>query len=122
METMKKEVDVKELLKLFEEAGLKRSEALKMYKSRIANANYDKMAEIAKKLRAANSLHELAVYYDHPDISFRTGVAAYLLPVYEEKSLKVLREISEMGGIGSLNAEMTIKEWENGNLRNYYTL
>lgn len=39
---MKKEVDVKELLKLFEEAGLKRSEALKMCKSRNDNQRMGK--------------------------------------------------------------------------------
>lgn len=121
METMRKINDLKEALKLFEDAAIKRGEAIRNGRSKIANRNYDKMADIAKYLRANNSLHELSIFYIHPDIALRLS-AAYLLPVYEKESIKVLKEIAKMDGIESFNAEMTIKEWKNGNLRNYYTL
>lgn len=125
METMKKKDDIEELLKSFEEAGIKRTEALKKNKSRIANVNYDKMIEIVKRLRTMNALPELARFYEHPDIHFRILAAAYLLPVYEERSIRVLQEISEMKGLKNSEAfcaEMTIQEWEKGHLRNFYTL
>lgn len=121
METMRKINNLKEALKFFEDAAIKRGEAIREGHSKIANRNYDKMTDIAKYLRANNSLHELSIFYIHPDIALRLS-AAYLLPVYEKESIKVLKEVAKMDGIESLNAEMTIKEWKNGNLRNYYTL
>lgn len=122
METMKKIKNVKEALELFESAAMERSEALKMSNSKKANRNYDKMAIIVKYLRENKSLHELAVFYQHPDICLRSSAAAYLLPLYEEKSIDVLQEIAEMKGIEGFNAEMTIKEWKKGNLHDFYTL
>lgn len=114
--------DLKEALKLFEDAATKYGEAIRSGKSRIANRNYDLKADIAKYLRKNNSLHELSAFYTHPDISVRLSAAVYLLPVYEKESIKILKEIAKMNGIESFDAEMTVKEWENGNLRNYYTL
>jgi hypothetical protein len=52
----------------------------------------------------------------------RAWAASYLLPLYEKESIRVLKEIVNMKTFGSLDAEMTIKEWKNGNLRNFYTL
>lgn len=114
--------NVKDALELFEKAAIKQSEAIDKGNSKVANYNYDKMVEVAKFLRANKSLNELSVFYEHPNISVRLFAAAYLLPAYEKRSLKVLYEISQMRGLESLNAEMTIQEWQNGNLRNYYTL
>ena len=37
-------------------------------------------------------------------------------------SLKVLKEIAQKKVFGSLDAQMTIREWKNGNLKNFYTL
>jgi hypothetical protein len=44
------------------------------------------------------------------------------LPVDEKQSLDILKEIANMKIRGSLDAEMTIQEWKNGNLRNFYTV
>lgn len=122
METMRKINNLKEALKFFEDAAIKYGEAIRNGKSKIANRNFDILADIAKYLRKNNSLYELSIFYTHPDISLRSWAATYLLPVYEKESIKVLKEIAKMDGIESFNAEMTIKEWKNGNLRNYYTL
>lgn len=40
----------------------------------------------------------------------------------KKNSLDILKEIANMKIRGSLDAEMTIQEWKNGNLRNFYTL
>lgn len=119
---MRKINNLKEALKFFEDAAIKYGEAIRNGKSKIANRNFDILADIAKYLRKNNSLYELSIFYTHPDISLRSWAATYLLPVYEKESIKVLKEVAKMDGIESFNAEMTIKEWKNGNLRNYYTL
>ena len=121
METMKIE-NVDEALCLFEEAAIKQEEAIRSGKSKIANRNYDKMRSVVIFLKSNKSLGRLAVYYVHPNLSVRAWAASYLLPLYEKESIRVLKEIVNMKTFGSLDAEMTIKEWKNGNLRNFYTL
>lgn len=122
MGTMRKIKDVKDALGLFEEAAIKQGEAIGEGNSKVANRNYDKIAEVAKFLRANKCIKELSVFYEHSNVSVRLFAAAYLLPVDEERSIKVLDEIVKMKVLGSLDAKMTIQEWKNGNLRNYYTL
>ena len=121
METMKIE-NVDEALCLFEEAAIKQEEAVRSGKSKIANRNYDKIKSIVIFLKNNKSLGRLAAYYVHPNLSVRAWAASYLLPLYEKESIRVLKEIVNMKTFGSLDAEMTIKEWKNGNLRNFYTL
>ena len=119
---MKKIEDVQEALKLFEDAAQKRNAAINEGHSKIANRNYDKIVNIAKYLRDCKSLHELSIFYTHPDIGVRKTAATYLLPVNEKESIKVLKEIAKLNGLAAFDAKMTIQEWENGNLRNFYTL
>jgi len=121
METIEIE-NVDEALCLFGEAAIKQEEAIRSGKSKIANRNYDKMRSIVIFLKNNKSLGRLAVYYVHPNLSVRAWAASYLLPLYEKESIRVLKEIVNMKTFGSFDAEMTIKEWKNGNLRNFYTL
>ena len=109
-------------MKLFEDAAIKQEEAISMGKSKIANRNYDKIAEVIKYLRINKTLDKLSVFYIHPNQSVRSWAAAYLLPVNEKESIKVLKKIANRKGPGAFDAKMTIQEWENGNLRNFYTL
>ena len=73
-------------------------------------------------LRKKHELSQLATFYTHPNINVRLAAAAYLLPVDEKQSLKVLKEIAQAKVFESLDAQMTIREWKNGNLKNFYTL
>ena len=113
---------VKEAVILFEDCATKRALALQEGKSKIANRNFDKLVLIAKYLREQKALCELARFYEHPIIGVRITVAAYLLPIYEKKSISVLKEIVKMKVVGSFDAEMLIKEWEKGNLQDFYTV
>lgn len=114
--------NVREALKLFEDAAIKQGDASNTGKSNVANRNYKKIATIVSYLKANGALNELTVFYVHSNLFVRTWAAAYLLPLYEKRSLEVLKEIANMNALGSLEAEMTIKEWKNGNLKNFYTL
>lgn len=121
METMRiKNVEI--ALQLFEEAAIKQGEASKLGKGKEANRYYDKIGTIVTYLKSNRCLERLSLYYTHPDLSVRSWAAAYLLPLYEKESLKVLKEISKMKVFGSLDAKLTIQEWKNGNLRDFYTL
>ena len=123
MEAMRKIKNLKEALEIFEDAAIKQSDAITQKgSSKIANRNYDKILAVAQYLRENKLLPELSVFYTHPNLSVRSWAAAYLLPVYEEKSIKILEEIAKIEGFGALDAEILIKEWRNGNLHDFYTL
>lgn len=114
--------NIDEALSLFEKAAIEQGEAIKLGKHKKANRNYDKMKNVVIYLRNNESLNRLSIFYVHPNVSVRTWAASYLLPLYEKESIRVLKEIVKMNILGSLDAEMTIKEWKKGNLCNFYTL
>lgn len=122
METMKRVESIEQALKLFEEYSTKRGKALYSGDSKTANRCYDNIRKIVHILRDEKQLDRLAIFYNHPNTFVKSAAATYLLPVHEKESIKVLKEISKMKVFGSLDAEIIIKEWKNGNLRDFYTL
>ena len=122
METMKPVKTVERALGLFEKYSISKGEAIDSGNSKVANKNYDRIESIVKFLRENQELSQLAVFYNHPNAHVRLNAAAYLLPVFEKESLKIMKNITKEKGIVSLDAEMTIKEWKNGNLKSFYTL
>lgn len=122
METMKPVKTVEQALGLFEKYSISKGAAIDSGNSKVANKNYDRIEFIVKFLRENQELSQLAVFYNHPNAHVRLNAAAYLLPVFEKESLKIMKNITKEKGIVSLDAEMTIKEWKNGNLKSFYTL
>lgn len=122
METMKKEMTIENILSLFEKYAIKQGETTELGDSKKANYYYNRIMSLVHYLKEIKHLDDLSIFYEHPNISVRSWVACFLLPLHEKKSLSVLKEIANMNIFGSLDAEMTIKEWKNGNLKNFYTL
>lgn len=119
---MKRVESIDQALKLFEEYAIKRGRALYSGDSKTANRCYDNIGKIVQLLRDEKQLARLAVFYNYPNAFVRLAAAAYLLPVFEKESIKIMKEVSKESGIASLDAEIIIKEWKNGNLRKFYTL
>lgn len=119
---MKRIESIDQALKLFEEYSIKRGKALDNGDSKTANRCYDNIGKIVHLLREEKQLARLSVFYNHTNAFVRLVAAAYLLPVFEKESIKIMKEVSRENGIVSLNAKLTIQEWKNGNLRNFYTL
>lgn len=119
---MKKVETIEQALELFEKYSISRGTAIDSGNSKSANRCYDKIRNLILFLRERKELPQLAIFYHHPNAFVRLAAAANLLPVFEKESLKVMREITKEKGIVSLEAEMTIKEWKNRNLKTFYTL
>lgn len=119
---MKEIENTQQALDLFEKYSISRGKALETGNSKVANYNYDRIENVIRFLREKKELSKLSVFYNHLNAFVKLDAAAYLLPVFEKESLKVMKEIMKVEGIVSFDAEMTIKEWKNGNLRNFYTL
>ena len=115
--------NVKDALSLFEKHEIKRGEALNIGNSSKANYHYDKIREIIGYLKREKALSDLSIFLKHPNPYVTLGAAVNLLPWDEKTSLEVLKSIkNNERGIVSIEAEYSIKEWENGNLKKYYTL
>ncbi len=120
---MKKEKTVDELLALFEKHAMNHGEAMASGNSRKANYSHDKILEAVHYLKKKNKLEALVVFYNHSNMSVRSWAACFLLPMYEKKSLKILKEIAGMNIPSvSFDAKMVIQEWKNGHLKDFYTL
>lgn len=115
--------DVKHALSLFEKYNVQRGDALNLGNSKKANSCYDKIRNIVAFLKEEKAIPTLSVFYNHPNPYVRLNASAYLLPIDEKRSLSVIKTIeNEEKGIISVTAKYTIKEWENGNLKGFYTL
>lgn len=119
---MKEIESIKQALILFERYSVKKGEAMDSGNNKLANRCYNSIENIISFLREKKGLSRLAIFYSHTNVFVRLSAAAYLLPVFEKESLEVMKKLSRENGIVSLNAEMTIKEWKNRNLRNFYTI
>ena len=123
MATIMKNLTTETALSLFESYAIKQNEYSYLHvNSSKANYFFDKLHEIVNWMKENGHLDSLSNYYSHPNIAVRSWAACYLLPLHEKESLEVLEEIVKMKVPDSFDAQMTIREWKNGNLKNFYTL
>lgn len=115
--------NVSDALSLFEKHETKRGDALNIGNSFKANYHYGKVREIVVFLKIENKLSDLSAFFQHPNPCVRLGAAVNLLPWNEKDCLEILKSIANNEkGIISIEAKYSIKEWENGNLKGFYTL
>lgn len=110
-----------ELEKLFLTTAVNRSGLLQS-DVKAANREYDKLFRLKKPLRSLpdRGCSILKRVAQHPDLDVRILALALLLAVDEAYAIRGLNEIAASdGGFPSLTAEMTIKEWEAGNIKEF---
>lgn len=117
MDTMTKIKDIKTALLKFEKAAVKHAEATEQGDYRTVNKNYAVIAKVITFLKQHDSIEKLSEFLNHSSVGVRLWAATYLLPVLETEALRVLKQIASTTGIHSFDAEMTVSEWENGNLK-----
>lgn len=109
--------DIKTTLEIFLEAAAKQAEATEQGDYKMANKCYDKIIKSTAILKSENAIDNLLDYLTDSSIGVRLWSASFLLPVYEEKGIKALKDIIKTKGIHSLTAETTLSEWKKGNLK-----
>ena len=107
----------------FLETALRRAEFLREHESKKANKEYDKLHRLKNKLRElpdkGDSLLKRIV--SHSDLDVRILAAAALLAVDEPYAISVLEDVSARdAGLQSFTAEMTLREWRKGSIRDYW--
>ena len=111
---------VEEALKTIEESAIIRGIATINGDSKTGNKYVPIQNKALVFLYEHNSLAALQPLLSHDDFNVRLYVAYALLPLFETKCKDVLLEIAngdyKIYGIQGLNAEMTLKAWECGEL------
>jgi hypothetical protein len=108
----------------FLQAAVKRSQLLQAGEPKKANKEYDELYRLKGQLRQFPDRGEAALKRisttEDPDVQI--VAAAALLALDEPFATVLLERIRDTTpGIPSLTAEMTLKEWKNGSIRNYWS-
>jgi hypothetical protein len=83
-----------------------------------SNESHDRLLNTFGSLVRDGNRRELLTLYDDPNPSVQCWAAAHTLELDEAMALEKLEQLERSGiPIVSLNAEYTIKEWKNGNLK-----
>ena len=110
--------DVNGALALFEYYEKKGSEALDQYgDSKTYNRCQENIGKIIAYLKCNESVYMLERFHNHPNAVIRIEAALDTLPLDEQKSLKVLKEILKSGVKESFDAEWIIKRWKKEDLK-----
>ena len=109
---------VRNFVDVYTEAAIKHGEATKDGNSTVANNCYDELIRARDKLLdfGLDGERTLLSLLTHTNESVRLWAATHCLNLDEEKSLKVLSELSASNSIFGFNASMVIEERVKGNI------
>ncbi|HEY9061488.1 MAG TPA: DUF2019 domain-containing protein [Pseudobacteroides sp.] len=110
---------IEELVKMFVDASMRLEEAESVGNSKIVNQQYDKLRKIREELKEIGdeAMESLISLINHENIYVRYNAAYSIIPVNPEKAKEALNEISNARGLIGFTSKMTLREWENGNLK-----
>ena len=108
----------------FLQAAVKRSQLLQAGEPKQANKEYDKIYRLKGMLRQFPDRGEAALKRisrtEDPDVQIMA--AAALLALDEPFAIELLERIRDCSpGLPSFTAQMTIQEWKNGSIRDYWS-
>lgn len=107
----------------FIQSAVRRSDLLRRGDAEKANDEYDKLHKLKNKMRSLPDRGEAALKRistsDDPEIKILAAVA--LLAIDEVYAVDLLNSIVERRlGTKSFEARMTLQEWRNGSLKDYW--
>ena len=115
--------EVNSLVKKFVNEIMKYEEAAELNDSVSMNKQHEEIRKIMMNLKAAGKEVEdkmIQLLY-HESNYVKCNAAYYLIPAQPEKARKTLEEIASLRGLKAgtiaFTAKMTLREWDNGNLK-----
>lgn len=103
--------------------ALRRSELLRKKEPKKANKEYDKLHLLKDKLRELPDQGEaiLKRIASQPDLDVKVLAAAALLAIDEAYAIQLLEGVCACdAGLQSFTAELTLREWRKGSIREYW--
>lgn len=100
-------------------ACIKAEEAQENGDSKNFNKQHRVIQKIRKELKENQEygIEKLLPYLEHLSPFVRLETAFSVIPVAPERAKKVLNQLKEIRGLTGYSAEMTLTEWEKGNLK-----
>jgi hypothetical protein len=107
------------LVQEYVEAARRRGEALEVGDSDRANREYDELTAIYRELkrRGRGAFGGLMAFAQDRDPNVRTAVGWALLELFPEKAKAILKEVATLPGLPGFSADMTLRQWEEGQLK-----
>lgn len=110
-----------EALNVFISSSINQAKATEEGDYKTGNKNYDKIVVVAKYLKDNNYLLDLEKLLEHENVGVRIWASTYLLEVAENEAKQSLLSIKRMNiPHHSFTAEITLEEWNSGNLTLQY--
>ena len=110
---------LEQILEEYVAACLKQEDSLNRGDSKTGNKQYRIIQDIRRDLKANSKygIEKLIPFLDHSSANVRLTTAFCLIPILPEQVRKVLITLAAGRGSVAFNAEMTLSEWEKGNLK-----
>ena len=113
------DLSVQEIVDVYVAAAAKHGRATEAGDHEAANAAHDVIAPAYRELRSRgiDAQRALLPLLQHPDPSVRGWAAAHGLEFAPDQAEPALEALADLGGIGGLDAKMTLSVWRKGDLR-----
>jgi hypothetical protein len=115
-----KNIDVAKIVSDFEIFCIKNDEAAKESKPKLSNKYARKIINSYLQLKELGKTSELSKLLNSDNDNVRLWAATHTLPTNEVEAKRVLQELASNSGLNAFSAEMTLKEWNQGNLKLTY--
>ncbi|MCB2362146.1 hypothetical protein [Clostridium estertheticum] len=105
------------ILKKFIESAIKNGEAVEKGESKKANKEFDLLQKYYLQLKESESINILSPLLESNNKYVQLWSSYYLLSIETKRSEIILEELSQIRGLISITAKITLKEWKKGTLR-----
>ena len=110
-------LNIDQLMEEFVETVIKRGYELEEGDVKKANRLFDKIKSLVTKIKKLENYPEkMKELLHHENDHVKLKAAFELLPVYTEEAENVLFILSQKRSLVGMDAELTLEEWEKGNL------
>ena len=117
-----KEVDTDKIVAEFESFCIKNDRAAQALNSKLANKYAKKIINCYLQLKELGKTNELSKLLKSENENVRVWAATHTLSTNEVEAKQVLNELVAKPGLNAFSAEMTLRQWEKGNLNLTYDI
>ncbi len=115
-----KGVDTNKIVAEFESFCIKNDTAAQALNPNLANKYAKKIINCYLQLKEMGKTNELSKLLKSENENVRVWAATHTLQTNEVEAKQVLHELAANPGLNAFSAEMTLRQWENGNLKLTY--
>ncbi|HEY9061487.1 MAG TPA: DUF2019 domain-containing protein [Pseudobacteroides sp.] len=110
--------ELEKLIQTLVQESIKQEEATLVGDSNMMNKQYAKIRKIRESLRRIGNIafSDIISLLSHENSYVRYNASFVIIPFFPEEAKKTLVEISKLNSSIGFTAEMTLREWDKGNL------